>query len=110
MLTERIRAVRPSPTLRFTALARQLQAQGKKVVNLAAGEPDFDTPEPIKAAAIKAIQEGFTKYTPTTGIPDLKAAIVSTLARNRGLTYRPEQVMVTCGAKQALFNLFQVLV
>ncbi len=110
MLTERIRAVQPSPTLRFTALARQLQAQGKKVVNLAAGEPDFDTPEPIKAAAIRAIQEGFTKYTPTTGIPDLKAAIVSTLARDRGLSYRPEQVMVTCGAKQALFNLFQVLV
>ena len=110
MLSERIRAVQPSPTLRFTALARQLQAQGKKVVNLAAGEPDFDTPEPVKAAAIRAIQEGFTKYTPTTGIPELKAAIVSTLARDRGLTYRPEQVMVTCGAKQALFNLFQAMV
>ena len=110
MLSERIRAVHPSPTLRFTALARQLQSQGKKVVNLAAGEPDFDTPEPVKAAAVRAIQEGFTKYTPTTGIPELKAAIVSVLARDRGLQYRPEQVMVTCGAKQALFNLFQVLV
>ncbi|MDO8729821.1 MAG: pyridoxal phosphate-dependent aminotransferase [Candidatus Omnitrophota bacterium] len=110
MLSERIRAVHPSPTLRFTALARELQSQGKKVVNLAAGEPDFDTPEPIKAAAIRAIQEGFTKYTPSSGIPELKAAIVSTLARDRGLAYRPEQVMVTCGAKQALFNLFQVLV
>ena len=110
MLSERIRAVRPSPTLRFTALARQLQSQGKKVINLAAGEPDFDTPEAIKAAAVRAIQEGFTKYTPTTGIPELKAAIVSTLARDRGLSYRPEQVMVTCGAKQALFNLLQVLV
>ncbi len=110
MLSERIRAVHPSPTLRFTALARALQSQGKKVVNLAAGEPDFDTPDPVKAAAVRAIQEGFTKYTPTTGIPELKAAIVSALARDRGLTYRPEQVMVTCGAKQALFNLFQVLV
>ena len=110
MLSERIRAVHPSPTLRFTALARQLQSQGKKVVNLAAGEPDFDTPEPVKAAAVRAIQEGFTKYTPTTGIPELKAAIVSVLVRDRGLVYRPDQVMVTCGAKQALFNLFQVLV
>ncbi len=110
MLTQRIQAVQSSPTLRFTALAKQLQAQGKKVINLAAGEPDFDTPEPIKAAAIRAIQEGFTKYTPTTGIPELKAAIVSALARDRGLTYRPEQIAVTCGAKQALFNLLQVLV
>ena len=110
MLTQRIQAVQGSPTLRFTALVKQLQAQGKKVINLAAGEPDFDTPEPIKAAAVRAIQEGFTKYTPTTGIPELKAAIVSTLARDRGLSYRPEQIAVTCGAKQALFNLLQVLV
>ncbi len=110
MLTQRIQSVQPSPTLRFTALAKQLQQQGKKVVNLAAGEPDFDTPEPIKEAAVRAIQEGFTKYTPTTGIPDLKAAIVSTLAKQRGLTYRPEQVAVTCGAKQALYNILQVLV
>ena len=102
--------VQPSSTLRITALAKQLQAQGKKVVILAAGEPDFDTPEPIKAAAIRAIQEGFTKYTPTTGIPELKAAVVSALARDRGLTYRPEQVAVTSGAKQALFNILQVLV
>ncbi len=110
MLSQRIQAVQPSPTLRFTTLAKQLQAQGKKVVNLAAGEPDFDTPEPIKAAAIRAIQEGFTKYTPTTGIPELKAAIVAALARDRGLTYRPEQVAVTCGAKQAVYNVLQVLV
>lgn len=109
MLSERIRAVHPSPTLRFTALARQLQSQGKKVINLAAGEPDFDTSEPVKAAAIRAIQEGFTKYTPTSGIPDLKAAIVSVLKRDRGLTYRQEQVMVSCGAKHSLYNLFQVL-
>ena len=109
MLTQRIQSVQASPTLRFTALARRLQQQGKKVVNLAAGEPDSDTPEPIKRAAILAIQEGFTKYTPTTGIPDLKAAIVTTLAR-RGLTYRPEQVAVTCGAKHALYNVLQILV
>ncbi len=110
MLTQRIQAVQPSSTLRVTALARELQAQGKKVINLAAGEPDFDTPQPVKQAAIQAIQEGFTKYTPTTGIPELKAAIASSLARDRALSYRPEQVAVTCGAKQALYNLLQVLV
>ncbi len=110
MLTARIRAVQPSPTLRLTALAKQLQAQGKHVINLAAGEPDFDTPEPVKEAAVRAIQQGFTKYTPTTGIPELKSAIASVLARERGLSYRPEQIAVTCGAKQALFNILQVLV
>lgn len=109
MLTQRIQAVAPSPTLKVTALARQLQAQGKKVINLAAGEPDFDTPEFVKQAAIRAIQEGFTKYTPTTGIPELKKAIAATLQRSRKLTYSPEQIAVTCGAKQAIFNLLQVL-
>ncbi|MCM8811894.1 MAG: pyridoxal phosphate-dependent aminotransferase [Candidatus Omnitrophica bacterium] len=109
-LTERIQAVQPSSTLRITALARELKAQGKKVIPLAAGEPDFDTPEPVKAAAVRAIQEGFTKYTPTTGTPELKAAISRTLAGDRGLTYRPEQIAVTCGAKQAIYNLLQVLV
>ena len=110
MLTQRIRSVQPSPTLRFTSLAKQLQAQGKKVLNLAGGEPDFDTPEPIKQAAIQAIQEGFTKYTPTTGIPELKSAIASHLRKNRQLSYLPSQIAVTCGAKQALYNLLQVLV
>ena len=110
MLTERVRAVQPSPTLRFTALAKQLQAQGKRVINLAAGEPDFDTPDFIKSAAVRAIQQGFTKYTPTTGIPELKAAVAQTLARDRDLIYRPEQIVVTCGAKQALYNVLQILV
>ncbi len=110
MLTQRIQAVQPSPTLRFTALARQLQAQGKNVCNLAAGEPDFDTPEPIKAAAIRAIQEGFTKYTPTSGTPELRSAIAAFLSKERALTYKPEQVVVTCGAKQAVYNVLQALV
>lgn len=110
MLAERIQAVSPSPTLRVTALAKQLKAQGKKVINLAAGEPDFDTPEPIKAAAVRALQEGFTKYTPTSGIPELKKAIADLLNRQRGGRFSSEQILVTCGAKQALFNLFQVLV
>ena len=110
MLTQRIQAVKPSPTLRFTALARQMQAQGKDVCNLAAGEPDFDTPEPIKAAAVRAIQEGFTKYTPTTGTAELKSAVAAFFARERSLSYKPEQIVVTCGAKQALYNVLQVLV
>lgn len=110
MLTQRIRAVSPSATLKFTALVKALKDQGKKVVNLAAGELDFDTPSLIKHAAIQAIQEGFTKYTPTTGIPELKTAIAGTLFRSRGLRYEPQQIAVTCGAKQAIFNLLQVLV
>lgn len=110
MLNQRIQAVKASPTLRFTALAKQLQAEGKQVINLAAGEPDFDTPDFIKAAAIQAIQSGFTKYTPTTGIPDLKAAIAARFSRERGLSYKPEQIAVTCGAKQAIYNLLMVLV
>jgi len=110
MLTERIQAVQPSATLRVTALAKQLKAQGKNVISLAAGEPDFDTPEAIKQAAVTAIKEGFTKYTPSTGMPQLKSAVVDTLARERGLAYTAEQVNVTCGAKHALYNILQVLV
>ncbi|MBI1953147.1 MAG: pyridoxal phosphate-dependent aminotransferase [Candidatus Omnitrophica bacterium] len=102
--------VQPSATLKITALARQLKAQGAPVVNWAAGEPDFDTPEPIKQAALAAIREGFTKYTPTTGIPELKEAIARRLKEDRGLIYEPAQIAVTCGAKHALYNLLQVLV
>lgn len=109
MLTQRIQAVQSSPTLRITALVKKLIAEGKSVINLAGGEPDFDTPERIKKAAIQAIQEGFTKYTPTTGIPELKEAIATLLKRQHGLTYSPSQIAVTCGAKQAVFNTLQVL-
>ncbi|MBI3318040.1 MAG: pyridoxal phosphate-dependent aminotransferase [Candidatus Omnitrophica bacterium] len=110
MLAQRIQAVKPSATLKITALARQLKAQGKKVINLAAGEPDFDTPASVKEAAIAAIREGFTKYTPTSGIPQLKEAVAEVFQRELGVRYRPEQVVVTCGAKQALYNLLQVLI
>ncbi len=110
MLSQRIQTVQPSPTLRFTSLVKQLQAQGKKVYNLAAGEPDFDTPDFVKSAAIQAIQQGFTKYTPTTGIPELKAAVAETFKKYQKLNYSPGQVVVTCGAKQALYNILQVLV
>ncbi len=109
-LAQRIQAVAPSATLRITALARSLKAQGLKIVNLAAGELDFDTPEPIKKAAEAAIEEGFTKYTPTTGIPELKEAIARRFKEDRALVYEPSQIAVTCGAKQALYNLLQVLV
>lgn len=108
--SERIQSIRSSPTLALTAKVKQLQAQGEEVLNLAAGELDFDTPDPIKEAAIRAIQEGFTKYTPTTGLPQLKEAIASFLFNDRKISYSPAQIAVTCGAKQALFNLLQVLV
>jgi aspartate aminotransferase len=110
MLTERIRAVPPSLTLRWTALARQLEAQGKRVINLAAGEPDFDTPAFIKSAAIRAIEEGRTKYTPTVGIPELRQAVAHLLTRYRQLDCTPDEIVITCGAKQALYNVLQVLV
>lgn len=100
-LADRITAVAPSSTLAITAQAKALKAQGVDVINLAAGEPDQETPAPIKAAAIAAIQEGFTKYTPTAGIPELKAAI----AKRFGIG----DVVVTNGAKQALYNALQVL-
>ena len=110
MLSQRIQAVCPSPTLKITALVKKLIAQGKEIINLAGGEPDFDTPESVKSAAIRAIQEGFTKYTPTTGLPELKSAIAASLRRHQGLVYEPSQIAVTCGAKQAVYNTLQVLV
>lgn len=108
-LTARITAVAPSATLAITAQAKALKAQGVDVVNLAGGEPDFDTPAHIKAAAIAAIQEGFTKYTPTAGIPELRAAIATRLAEDIKVTYQPAQIIVTNGAKQAIYNAIQAL-
>lgn len=99
---------RPSPTLAITARANAMKAAGIDVISFAAGEPDFNTPDPICQAAIDAIGSGFTKYTPTTGIGELKAAIVEKL-RRQGLTYEPGQVVVSCGAKHSLFNALWVL-
>jgi aspartate aminotransferase len=98
-----------SPTLGVSALARTLRAQGRDVVDFGSGEPDFDTPEPIKEAAIKAMGEGFTKYTTPSGIDELKEAIVEKFRRDNGLSYTREQVVISCGAKHALHNLAQVL-
>lgn len=107
--SERIARVKPSPTLAVTALANQLRADGRDVIGLAAGEPDFDTPDHIKQAAIDAIRDGFTKYTAVDGTAGLKQAIINKFARDNGLDYRPEQILVSVGGKQAFYNLCQAL-
>ncbi len=108
-LARRIRQIPPSATLALNAKANQLKAQGLDIVNFGVGEPDFDTPENIREAAIRAIREGFTRYTPVGGIPELKEAICRKFQEDYGLSYQPGEVMVSCGGKHALYNLFQVL-
>ena len=108
-LANRLASVRPSPTLTLNAKARALAAQGADVVSFAAGEPDFDTPAHIKDAAKVALDEGFTKYTPTGGIPELKSAIIEKLRHDNRLEYAPAQILAAVGAKHALFNIFQAL-
>ncbi|MFZ5468455.1 MAG: pyridoxal phosphate-dependent aminotransferase [Myxococcota bacterium] len=108
-LARRLKAIKPSATLALNAKAKALAAQGVDVVSFAAGEPDFDTPEHIKEAAISALRAGFTKYTATAGIPELRAAIAQKLQRDNRLSFAPEQILVSCGAKHSLFNLFQAL-
>ena len=98
-------AVRPSPTGAVLSLAAELRAAGRDILSLGAGEPDFDTPAHIKAAAVSAIDAGYTKYTPIDGSAELKAAICRKFERENQLSFSPSQVLVTCGAKQALFNL-----
>ena len=107
--SDRVQRVKPSPTLAVTALASQLRAQGRDVIGLAAGEPDFDTPDHIKEAAIKAIQNGFTKYTAVDGTAGLKQAIINKFKRDNGLDYTAEQVIVSVGGKQVFFNMVQAL-
>ncbi|MEE8109446.1 MAG: aminotransferase class I/II-fold pyridoxal phosphate-dependent enzyme, partial [bacterium] len=108
-LSERITALRPSPTLAIAAKARELRAQGVDVIGFGAGEPDFDTPEPIVRAAQEALEEGFTHYTAVGGIQELKEAIARKLLRDNDTAYRPEEIIVTVGAKQAFFSACQVL-
>ena len=96
--------VKPSATIAVTDKARVLKAAGRNVIGLGAGEPDFDTPDNIKEAAIKAIQAGKTKYTAVDGIPELKEAIIGKFQRENGLTYKPNQVIVGVGGKQVLYN------
>lgn len=110
LLNRRIQQIIGSTTLAITARAKELKAQGHDVVNFGAGEPDFDTPDNIKQAAIKAIQSGFTKYTPTSGTPDLREAIAAKFKNENHLLYKPGQIVVSCGAKHSLYNIIQVLV
>ncbi|MCX7680115.1 MAG: pyridoxal phosphate-dependent aminotransferase [Spirochaetes bacterium] len=107
--SERIMRVKPSPTLAITAKANAMKAQGIDVIGFGAGEPDFDTPQPIKEAAVRAIEAGKTKYTPAGGIPELKKAIVEKLRRDNNLEYKVSEVTVNCGGKHSFYNLAQVL-
>jgi aspartate aminotransferase len=108
-LAERISRLSPSATLKITALANKMKKEGKEVISFAAGEPDFSTPDFIKQAAIRAIEENFTRYTPSSGMPELRQAICRKLEKENGLYYSPSQVIVSNGAKHSLYNLFQVL-
>ncbi len=109
MLSQRIQSLSTSVTIAVSTLAQELKAQGKDIISFSAGEPDFDTPQIIKDAAIQAINNGFTKYTAVAGIPSLKEAIAHKLQRDNGLEYAPNDIIASNGAKQSLFNLFQAV-
>lgn len=108
-LSKRVQKVKPSPTLAVAAKAAQMKAQGLNVISLGTGEPDFDTPQHIKLAAIAAIEAGYTKYTPVDGIPALKEAIQHKFQRENGLEYQLDQILVSVGGKQSCYNLCQAL-
>ena len=105
--SERSKSIKPSPTLAVSARAAELRAEGRDIISLSAGEPDFDTPEHIKNAAINALNNGQTKYTAVDGTPELKQAIVDKFQRENNLEYKNNQILVSCGAKHSLYNLFQ---
>lgn len=104
-LSDRVNRIKPSPTLAVTNRAAELRAEGKDIIGLGAGEPDFDTPEHIKEAAIQAIREGKTKYTAVDGTPSLKNAIINKFTRDNALSYEAKQILASCGGKQSFFNL-----
>ncbi len=110
ILSNRVQKVRPSPTLAITAQAAELRARGNNVISLGAGEPDFDTPEHIKSAAIEAIQSGLTKYTAVDGTAELKSAIIDKFKRDNGLEFAGDQILVSCGAKHSFYNLCQAII
>jgi aspartate aminotransferase len=105
-LATRLARIKPSPTMAVTTKAQELKAAGRDVIGLGAGEPDFDTPEHIKQAAIDAMRKGLTKYTPVNGVPELRKAIAAKFKRENGLDYSIDQISVGCGGKQVLFNAF----
>jgi len=108
-LSARIARVRPSQTLAVSAKAAQLRAEGRDIIGLGVGEPDFDTPEHIKQAAYQAIADGYTKYTQVDGLPVLKQAVADKLRRDNGLDYGLDQILVSCGGKHSLYNLCQAM-
>ncbi len=105
-ITQRAATLTPSLTLAIDSKAKQMKAEGIDVVGFGAGEPDFDTPQHIKDACAKALADGFTKYTPAAGIPELRQAIADKFQRENGLTYKPSQIIVSCGGKHSCFNVF----
>lgn len=108
-LSNRVQRVKPSPTLAMSALAQQLKAEGRDIINLGVGQPDFSTPEHIKQAGIKAINDNQTGYTAVDGIPELKDAIINKFKRDNQLDYNRDQILVSCGGKQSFYNLCQAL-
>ncbi|MDD9819227.1 MAG: aminotransferase class I/II-fold pyridoxal phosphate-dependent enzyme, partial [Gammaproteobacteria bacterium] len=107
--SRRATGIQPSPTLTVSAKAARLRREGRDIVALSAGEPDFDTPERIKEAAARAMREGLTKYTPVDGLPELKRAITDKLRRENDLAYEDNQILVSCGCKHSIYNLAQAL-
>ena len=105
----RMAQVSPSATLKLTSKAKEMKAKGFPVISFGAGEPDFDTPQAVKDEAVKCLNAGFTKYTPTSGIPELREAVCRKFSEDQGLKYTPDQVVISCGAKHSLYNLIQVL-
>jgi aspartate aminotransferase len=108
-LSKKSQSIGASPTLAIDTKAKSLKARGVDIISFGVGEPDFDTPENIKEAAIKAIREGFTKYTPVSGIDELKTAIVEKLRKDNGLSYEKDEIIVSCGAKHCLYNIAEAL-
>jgi len=108
-VAQRAANIKPSPTLAVTAKAAELKAAGRDIIALSAGEPDFDTPEHIKEAAIKAVRDGKTKYTAAGGMPELKQAVADKFRRENNLVYEADQILVSCGAKHSIYNVMQAL-
>jgi aspartate aminotransferase len=109
-ISKRVKSIKPSPTLAIDAKVKALKEQGSDIINFGIGEPDFDTPQSIKNAAINAINSGFTKYCPVPGPLEIKNAIIEKLKRDNSLVYTPEQIIVSSGAKHSLYNLFQSII
>jgi aspartate aminotransferase len=109
LLSQRVSQLQPSATLAISAKSKELKAQGVDVIGFGAGEPDFPTPDHIREAAKRSLDRGETLYTPVGGLPDLKKAIISRFQVDYGLTYEPEHILVSCGAKHSLYNIFQAL-